>query len=79
MNSISDPTNNASCKNCKLWLQAVNGKGEPIYGECHRFPPHMQRVPSAELGREYFPAIFEWVKNWPRPDDNEWCGEFAQR
>ena len=64
-----------TCSACRFWVQYVNGKGEPIYGECHRFPPISQRVPSMQH-RDMFPAIFEWVKNWPRPAAEDVCWEY---
>ena len=65
------------CSTCLFWVQYVDGQGDPIYGECHRFPPTSQRVPSER--KEMFPAVFEWVKNWPRPDVNDWCGEWSAK
>lgn len=63
------------CSTCRFWVQYVDGNENPIYGECHRFPPASQRVPSRNH-REMFPAVFDWVKNWPRPDAEDWCGEY---
>ena len=63
------------CSACRHYVPYVNGKGEFIYGECHRNPPTSQRVPSMQR-REMFPAVFEWVTNWPRVDQEDSCGCF---
>lgn len=63
------------CSACRHYVPYVNGKGEFIYGECHRNPPTSQRVPSMQH-RDMFPAIFEWVTNWPRLEREDSCGRF---
>lgn len=62
------------CLNCKYWVQYLDGHENPVYGECHRFPPASQRVPALQHPT-MFPTIFQWEKNWPRPDADDWCGE----
>lgn len=66
-----------SCSSCKSWVPYVDGKGKYLYGECHRFPPTSQRVPSAGF-RDLFPSIFEIVTNWPRPQLTDICGEHEE-
>jgi len=63
------------CQNCVHWVQYVDGKGAPIYGECRRFPPTSQRVPT-QRERDMFPAFYEIVTNWPRLKITDWCDEF---
>lgn len=66
------------CKNCRHWTPYVNGKGEFIYAECHRFPPTAQRVPVPGNVEHLFPAVFSWVKNWSRTDPDDQCGEWKK-
>ena len=56
------------------WERYVDGDGNIIYGECHRFPPAFQRVPNPKY-KDMFPTVFDWAKNWPRTDADDWCGE----
>lgn len=65
------------CENCIHYEQYMNGQGDFIYGICRRFPPVAQRVPSC-LGKDYFSEVYEWVQNWPRPNKDDYCGEFKQ-
>jgi hypothetical protein len=68
----------AACSACEFWVGYVDGNGKETYGECHRFPPVMQRVPSVRH-KDLFPAMFDWVKNWSRPDRDDSCGEFKPK
>jgi hypothetical protein len=67
-----------TCAKCRHYVPYVNGKEEFIYGECRRNPPTMQRVPSISY-RDSFPAIYEWVTNWPRLEQDDYCGCFDRK
>ncbi len=63
------------CHNCAHCIEYSNGKGKFLYAECRFNPPTSQRVPSMSH-REMFPAVFEWVTNWPRVERYDHCGQF---
>lgn len=71
-------SNGRKCANCRFYVPFVDGAGVFAYAECHRHPPTAQRVPSPGMADHMFPAVFEWVKNWPRPLPDDWCGEWRK-
>ncbi len=54
------------CEDCKWWEDL--GKG---LGHCRRYPPQILRT------RDESAIDLELYIEWPTPDENEWCGEFA--